>query len=262
MGVALLRPMRWLLLRGLTRDARHWGDFPAVLQARTGAAPLCLDHAGVGTQLGFPAPATVAEMTEDLRTRFLAHKRAGERWGLLGVSLGGMVALDWMARHPEDFGHGVVVNTSAADVALPWERLRYQRARDLLRCAVGTHAERERTILQMCTRLSGPALEEATRQWTRLAEQRPLPPDVAARQLAAGLRFTLPRRLYVPALVMVGRGDRLVHPAISDRIASRLRLPVASHPEAGHDLPVDDPHWVAERLVAFVGRHARTVVTA
>jgi pimeloyl-ACP methyl ester carboxylesterase len=246
--------MRWLLLKGLTRDARHWGDFPAALQAHTGTAPLCLDHAGVGTQLGFTAPTTVAGMTDDLRARFLLHKRPGERWGILGVSLGGMVTLDWMARYPDDFGHGVVVNSSAADVGFPWERLRYQRARDLLRCAVGSDEARERTILHMCTRLSGEALEETTRQWTRLAVERPLPSDVAARQLAAGLRFTLPQRLYVPALVMVGRGDRLVNPRISDRIASRLRLPVASHPEAGHDLPLDAPDWVAEQVASFMGR--------
>ncbi|MBM4378865.1 MAG: alpha/beta fold hydrolase [Deltaproteobacteria bacterium] len=254
--------MRWLLLKGLVRDARHTGEFPALLQARMGHAPLSLDHAGVGTQLGFPAPTTVAGMTEDLRARFLPHRKPGERWGILGVSLGGMVALDWMARHPEDFSHGVVVNTSAADAGFPWERLRYQRARDLARCAVGSDAARERTILGMTTRLSGAALEEATRTWTQLAVERPVPPDVAARQLAAGLRFTLPQRLYVPALVMVGRGDRLVHPAISDRIASRLRLPVASHPDGGHDLPLDDPHWVVDQLATFVGRHAHPTEAA
>lgn len=244
--------MRWLLLRGLLRDARHWGDFPSVLQARLGGdAPLCLDHAGVGTQLGFPAPTTVAGMTEHLRARFLAQRSGGEPWGLLGVSLGGMVALDWLHRHPGDFDRGVLVNTSAADVGLPWERLRYERARDLYRCSVGTHEERERTILSMTTRLEGAALDALAGQWTRLAYERPVPPDVGARQVAAATRFRLPPRLSVPTLVMLGRGDRLVHPAISERIARRLRLPLAEHPDGGHDLPLDDPHWVAAQVAAF-----------
>jgi hypothetical protein len=43
----------------------------------------------------------------------------------------------------------------------------------------------------------------------------------------------------------------LVHPAISERIARKLRLPLAEHPDGGHDLPVDDPHWVADQLAAF-----------
>jgi pimeloyl-ACP methyl ester carboxylesterase len=243
--------MRWLLLRGLLRDARHWGDFPSVLEARLGAAPFCLDHAGVGSQLGFPAPTTVAGMTEHLRARFVAQKNTGERWGLLGVSLGGMVALDWLHRHPEDFERGVLVNTSAADVGLPWERLRYERAADLYRCTVGTHEERERTILRMTTRLEGAALDERAAHWTRLAYERPVPPDVGARQVAAATRFRLPPRLSVPTLVMLGRADRLVHPAISERISRKLRLPLAEHPDGGHDLPVDDPHWVADQLATF-----------
>jgi pimeloyl-ACP methyl ester carboxylesterase len=136
-------------------------------------------------------------------------------------------------------------------VGFPWERLRWERARELYRCTVGTHAERERTILRMTTRLEGAALDAAAERWTRLAWERPVPPDVGARQVAAATRFRLPPRLSVPTLVMLGRADRLVHPAISERIARKLRLPLAEHPDGEHDLPVDDPHWVAEQVASF-----------
>ena len=38
--------------------------------------------------------------------------------------MGGMVALDWAARHPADFDRVVVLNSSTANLAWPWERMR------------------------------------------------------------------------------------------------------------------------------------------
>ena len=44
-------------------------------------------------------------------------------WRLLGLSLGGMVAVDWVARHPTDFRALVVVNSTARNAGFVWDRL-------------------------------------------------------------------------------------------------------------------------------------------
>jgi len=49
-------------------------------------------------------------------------------------------------------------------------------------------------------------------------------------------------------IVLAGAGDRLVDPRCSLAIARRWHCPLALHPEAGHDLPLDDGAWVAREV--------------
>jgi hypothetical protein len=40
-------------------------------------------------------------------------------------------------------------------------------------------------------------------------------------------------------------GDRMVDPACTQAIAREWNVTPKTHPWAGHDLPLDDPEWVA-----------------
>src|SRR4051812_21219811 len=112
---------RWLLLRGLAREQRHWGAFPSAL-ARTcddarGADIHCLDLPGTGTEFARRSPSSIRGIVADLRRRWLALDGHDGPAHLLAVSLGGMVAMQWCADHPDDFAGVVLVNTSAADLS-------------------------------------------------------------------------------------------------------------------------------------------------
>ena len=49
--------MNWLFLRGLARDARHWGPFPHIFEERVPEAKVfTLDLAGMGTERRRNAP--------------------------------------------------------------------------------------------------------------------------------------------------------------------------------------------------------------
>src|SRR5262245_38107773 len=98
--------MRWLLLRGLTREARHWGRFPAILEATLGARTACVDLPGVGTEAGKLSPISIPEIVDHVRARW---SREGEEWSLLGISLGGMIAAEWVYRFPTDFARVVLI---------------------------------------------------------------------------------------------------------------------------------------------------------
>jgi pimeloyl-ACP methyl ester carboxylesterase len=52
----------------------------------------------------------------------------------------------------------------------------------------------------------------------------------------------------IPILVLTSTEDRLVDPACSRALAAHLGAPVREHPTAGHDLPLDDPDWVVDRI--------------
>jgi pimeloyl-ACP methyl ester carboxylesterase len=257
-------PTHWLLLRGIVREQRHWCSLPEVLERTlAGSRAHTLDLAGAGTEHRRAVPTTVAGITADVRARWLALRARVERaassagaarraaWGLLGVSLGGMVAMQWASAFPGDFARVVLVNTSARDVGRPWERMAPVAATGVVRAALARDAvARERIVLE----LTAPRVarrEEIARRWAEIAATAPVARRALAAQLLAALRFRAPPALPVPALVLVGAADRLASPACGRALAARYGAPLREHPEAGHDLGNDDPEWVAAQLAAW-----------
>ncbi|MBN3851279.1 alpha/beta fold hydrolase, partial [Paraburkholderia sp. Ac-20342] len=129
----------WILLRGLTRETRHWGHLPDALREhlsqtashssgealRDAACPrlLLLDLPGNGEFADRRAPATVAGMVAFVRQAALQTGAPGP-YSVLAMSLGGMVATDWAQRYPEDIERLVLINTSMRPFSRPHERLR------------------------------------------------------------------------------------------------------------------------------------------
>ena len=235
--------VNWLLLRGLVREQRHWGEFPARLAAATGARVLALDLPGVGTEASRPSPTSISAITDDIRERFGEGEQG---WGIFAPSLGGMIALDWVARFPADFSRAVVCNTSASNLAGPFERFSLGAVGTVLSgLATWNAVDREATILGL---VSNTAAGRA--HATEFAGFTPrIGPGVLARQLWAGSRAVAPSAVAVPLTVLCSAADRLCAPDASRRLAAGLNAALYEHPTAGHDLPLDDPEWVISRLV-------------
>lgn len=209
---------------------------------------VCLDLPGVGTEAGRPSPARVHEISQDLRRRFLRSNQGAQRFGLLGVSLGGMVALDWVRQFPSDFELAVIVNSSAGNLSRPQERLRPQNVPPLVAMLRDPDpVQRERRLLRLITNHRGEdeALALAFGEVARLS---PVPFSVVRAQLTAAMRFRAPDQVRTPLEFFVSAKDRFVDPSCSYRMAEQLRSPVRVHPTAGHELPLDDPDWVVEQL--------------
>lgn len=251
--------MRWLFLRGLVREARHWGAFPAEFSQALGVdRPLTLDLPGVGTEHGRLPPLSVRELTDDLRGRFLRAGGGDGPWALLGISLGGMIALDWLSRFPGDFQRGVVLNTSAGDAGRLWERFSFRQLPTVARAFFAEPLERELQILKLTSGRSAQDHATVAEVWAGYAREAPFARAVFFRQLLAGARSKMPTQVTVPTLVLASRGDRLVSHQCSERIAERLGLPIELHDSAGHDLPMDDAAWVIERVASWVSKPARS----
>jgi pimeloyl-ACP methyl ester carboxylesterase len=249
--------MRWLMLRGLAREARHWGEFPSQFAQGVGTPPpLALDLPGVGTESGREAPLSIPGYTDDLRSRYFASGGGDGPWGLLAISLGGMIALDWMARFPWDFERAVVINTSAGDASQVWERLSWRQYLTVARCFRASPLEREQMIASMISNRSARDLGSVPERWAGYALERPVPPEVIFRQLAAAARSKLPARIERPVLMLASDNDRLVSSRCSERIAERLGLEIRYHPWAGHDLPLDDPEWVVAKVKGWLQSRA------
>lgn len=243
--------MRWLLLRGLAREQRHFGSFPETFERLVGQRALTMDLAGFGTEATRASPLSVAAITDDLRGRFLDERGASsEAWGIFAISLGGMVALDWAARFPGEWAQVVVANTSAGDLSRPWERFSTSLWPRLPGLVAGDPVARERAILDITSNSPTVDKDALARQWAVWFEEvRPRRRNFA-RQLVAATRSRLPSSIGARVLVLTSRADRLVSWRCSERIAARLGASLAVHETAGHDLSLDAPEWICECIRA------------
>lgn len=242
-------PTAWLLLRGLGRVRQHWHDFPDRFATATGAAVVTMDLAGVGDATGEPVPWTIGGNVVSLRRRWLAIREPHETWGILAISLGGMIALDWAHRHPGDFTR-VVALTASSSLSPPWRRLR-PRAMGLLLRILATRDPRRREELVLRMTTIDPARHAAAIDAAEAINRaHPVPAGVWLKQLIAATTYR-PRASPTPTLLLTSEADNMVHPDCSRRIAEHLRVPLRSHPSCGHDLPLEAPDWLIDQVLQW-----------
>ena len=244
----------WVLLRGLTRESRHWGEFPGLLQRQLGSAQVVmLDLPGNGELNAQASPTRVVDMAEACRMA-LRERGLSPPYHLLAMSLGAMVALAWANEHPAELQGCVLINTSLRTFSPWYQRLRPRNYGAVLGMALSRDLEaNERTVLEMTTR--HPAVDNTIllAQWARWRRDRPVSGANALRQLWAAARFSTPRQApKVPLLVLVSAADGLVDPRCSQRLARAWGTELRTHPTAGHDLPLDDGAWVAREVAAWI----------
>jgi pimeloyl-ACP methyl ester carboxylesterase len=233
----------WLLLRGLMRETRHWGDFPAQLADAAGVAVHTLDLPGNGRRYALPSPASVAELAADVHAQW--QGLGGGPVRVLALSLGGMVAIDWARQFPEVVADLVLCNTSVRPYSTPWQRFQPRAWPRLARLLLGRPGADvvERDILRL-TSARPDAHQDRLADWQRWRTECPVSRANLLRQLRAAAAYRAPIRAPVATRILCSRGDRLVAARCSERLAAAWAVPLQSHPDAGHDLPLDDPEWV------------------
>jgi len=243
--------MKWIILRGLTREARHWRDFTSRLKvASDGVYPL--DLPGIGTEKARSCPLTIKSNTEDLRERWLEIKKSSsnpdEEWGILGISMGGMIALDWAHRYPYDFKRLVVINSSSKDTGSNIQRFSlFGWFQAILGLMKRDHYQAEKEILKMNSNLKRDD-EEILQEFAQISKESQLTATKIAAQLMAASQFVLPPNIKIPTLILASIKDHLVDVRCSKMIAERLQTQIKFHPTAGHDLTLDDPSWCIEKI--------------
>jgi len=240
----------WIFLRGLTREARHWGDFVATFGAAIGDADvLTPDLPGNGHLYRRQSPLSVAAMAEYCRAELQARGIAPP-YRLLAMSLGAMVAVAWAHEHPEEISACVLINTSLRPFSPFYRRLRPRAYPALLKLALrGTASEAwDEAILRLTSKRAGNSAGILS-AWNAYRREYPVSRRNALRQLLAASRYCAPAaKPPVPVLVLAGAQDALVDPACSRRLAQCWQADFAEHPTAGHDLPLDDGAWVARQV--------------
>jgi pimeloyl-ACP methyl ester carboxylesterase len=240
----------WILLRGLTREAAHWGAFPATLaHALPEAKVITLDLPGNGTCHDQRSPRSVVQMAQACRAE-LRHRDVVPPYHLLAMSLGAMVATEWARDAPHEVAGCVLINTSFRPFSAFHRRLRPANYLRLLRLALVTHdaLAMETMVWRLTSNQTRP--DAATlAQWVSTRAVHPVTKANALRQLVAAARYRAPARAPVPdILLLASTRDGLVHSGCSQAIALAWARRLVMHPTAGHDLPLDDPAWVVQQV--------------
>ncbi len=253
----------WVLIRGLTREAAHWGEFPKQL---TDVLPetrvIAVDLPGAGRLHRRSSPLRILDMIPPCLDQ-LHELQAAPPYVLVGLSLGGMVAAAWASSRPEELAGCVLVNSSMRPFSPLRSRLRpshWPALLDLMVSADGLQAER--AILRLTSSRPEHHLPVLA-NWAAIRRLRPVSNFNAMRQLlaAARYRFDGPAPL-VPTLIVSSCNDQLVDPVCSDALARQWGSEQLIHPDAGHDLPLDDSPWLAGRLAEWSVRRCARAANA
>ncbi|MDB5888086.1 MAG: hydrolase or acyltransferase-like protein, partial [Rhodocyclales bacterium] len=105
-----------------------------------------------------------------------------------------------------------------------------------------------KTILRLTARHPDKHAEVISR-WVAYREEFPVSRRNALCQLLAAARYRAP--ILKPAtrmLILTSARDALVDTRCSQALAACWNCHIAEHPDAGHDLPLEDGPWVAAQI--------------
>ncbi len=232
----------FVLIRGLLREARHWGEFTGSLQQQFPRATISTpDIPGNGQLHQATSPQTIAEMTEALRLQV----NTSQPLRLIALSMGGMIAIDWMTRYPDEVEAAVLINTSARPLSPFYHRLCWTVYLQVIQMMLHSAAQKEADILSLTSNRHqyDSRLLESWRQWQ---QQNPVSTVSARNQFLAAVKFSVTDKPQQPILVVTSRADRLVDYRCSRKLAQTWETGYVQHETAGHDLPLDEPEWLAQ----------------
>lgn len=238
-----------LMLHGLGANGSSWQlQFPALSDA--GYRILAPDARGFGDSTYPPEANSIAVMAGDMAE--LVRRVSPISVHIVGISMGGTLALQIALNHPALVDKLVLVNTFA--------RLRPNRPSDWFYLAVrfllvqtlGLPAQARYVSQRLFPRPEQAYLREML--FEQITQADPKGYRAAMRAL---FRFNVESRLHEirrPVLVITGAEDTTVQPGIQKKLASGI--PGARHevvPEAGHAISVECPDTFNQTLLDFLG---------
>jgi pimeloyl-ACP methyl ester carboxylesterase len=247
-----------VFLNGLAGDHLYWGG-----QVRTFADRfrcIAVDNRDAGQSDYAAAPYSMADLASDIASLLQALELPPAH--LVGLSLGGMIAQEVALTHPDRVRSLFLIGTLAR--ADDWFNATLDAYAHIRRQVADTPAFFEALLPWL---VSHRFFESSTKvEWLRaLLRQNPYPQRIDGffRQFDAIRRHdTLERleRLHCPALVCVGKDDRIAPPRYSQQLAAAVpQAKLDILPRVGHAPPIEDPRGFNRLLGEWL--QARTSVS-
>jgi 3-oxoadipate enol-lactonase len=232
-----------VLVMGIGYDSSLWtlAQVPAL---STLFRVVIVDNRDAGRSAKASHPYSIADMADDLAG--LLDALGIQRTHLLGLSMGGMIALEFALRHADRLDRLVLAGTGAAPARSaidPIQIWSWVKANDTTGKVFGGQ---QFTSLFSTAFLRNP---EAVQDTTALLASNPYPmsPEAYGRQAEAYLQFDVLGRLgaiTAPTLVVVGEQDLVTPPWIAREVAEAIpgaRFEVIRGDGSSHVVPIERP---------------------
>jgi pimeloyl-ACP methyl ester carboxylesterase len=244
-----------VLLHGYTSHARSWDAFAEAMTDRYRV--LALDQRGHGESAWAPADRyATTDMTDDL-VAFV--KAMGlKKFSLLGLSMGGMVAIEYAGRRPPELAAVSIVDIGPEIVSAGAERIRTGvRAEDVFESrdaafAAARKASDRPPEAHHRHRVDAGLMRTEDGKWTFRYDRalrspttlRPRNPEAAWQSCA---------NIAVPAQLIRGDLSDILSPEVAKRMMETIpnaRFDLVKG--AGHSIPLDDPDGFLAAARAFL----------
>ena len=245
-----------VLVMGIGYDSTLW-TLEQVPVLSTQFQVILVDNRDAGRSSQAHHPYTISDMADDLAG--LLDALGLHRTHLLGLSMGGMIALEFAIRYRDRLDRLVLTGTGAAPARSavdPIQIWSWVKAHDTTGEIFGGQ---QFVSLFSTAFLRSP---QAVRDTAELLASNPYPMGPAAygRQAAAYRHFDAIDRLATitaPTLVIVGEQDLLTPPWIAREVAEGIpgaRLEVISGDRASHVVPIERPDEFNRLVLNFLYR--------
>ncbi len=244
----------FLFLRGLGRNQYHWNNrelYEEILSNKV----FFLDLPGFGLSPNSRSPRQVRNITGILRHQrdILDNFNSSSKKIIVGLSLGGIVSLDWAARYPKDWDGLVVINSSLSNLSKPWERLKPKNYKSLLKYLRLKKAKDIENLIYEMTCNTDDHKDELVNYWAKLRNNYPVRQSNVVNQLIAAMTFNSPskNKFRMPGLVLASPKDKFVSYKCSEKIAKKYNFEIKYSDKSGHDMSVDDGDWMLQQIKCF-----------
>lgn len=246
----------YFFIRGLIRSQFHWYQFPAhfdlaTKQQASNSTSIFIDIPGNGKRFQQTTPFSIAAMAADIEQQIQNYltthaMSSNTKLHLIGISMGGMIAAELISKTDINFTSVHIINSSFANLSPFWQRMRLPALINLVTNIWRTD-KRESAILKWTS--NNPDSIALVPEWVKEAEEHPLSLRNAFAQLWAASHYFIGRKASDNSFVYCSKEDRLVHWRCSEKLAHYWQVPLECELAAGHDLPLDNPDWLTEKII-------------
>lgn len=238
------------LIRGLTRESGHWGDFVNLLKSQLPEAKIHLmDLPGAGVYHKTNAPSSFKKMVEFMRKDMIDTINPEEYNIVFATSLAGMLATEWTINYKNDFDGLIMVNSSFKGICSTNERANKSVRGDMLRILLTNNIKRRERLIIKVNSNKSEMVDKLLDAWVLIQKKRKMSRMNILRQTLAGMRYELKgKKPEIPILIIGSKGDRMVSPSCIEKIHNHFGGDLIWHPTSGHGLPLDEPEWLSKTV--------------
>jgi 3-oxoadipate enol-lactonase len=215
-----------------------------------------MDNRDAGDSALGTGPYTIADMAED-SAGVITNLDLG-RTHVVGISMGGMIALRLAIRHPELVDRLVLVSTTAGGTT------NVNPEPEITALLVSSEEDIETRVRHTFTMITGEGYMAAhpqdLDQLVKFSVAKPMSPESYQRQLGAcmdhlykGVADQL-AQIAAPTLVVHGKADPLIPYPNGEYLAEHIRgARLSTYPGVGHLVPIEAPERFNREVIEFLG---------